>query len=119
MQNKFRPGRPLACVYTREMRVVGPLARIARPENKRTMKHIPFAELPAAERAAVMDALHRCGVPLRQVCVSKTEEDARSVATVTAGGWYRCYDAEAGWVAQLERDLAAWRDATAHDPAAK
>jgi hypothetical protein len=92
----------------------------ADPES--TMKHIPFADLPAAERQAVTDVLHRCGMPLRQVCVSKLEapaagEEGSSVATVTAGAWCRSYEAHAGWVAQLERDLVAWRASPRGAPA--
>lgn len=73
------------------------------------MNPIPFADLPAAERQAVLDVLQRCGVPLRQVCVSRTEpapEQECCVATVSAGGWTRSYPAHAGWIAELERDLA-------------
>jgi hypothetical protein len=73
------------------------------------MKHIPFADLSPAERQALMEVLQRCGVPLRQVCVSRTDpapEEACSVATVTAGSWSRSYPAHAGWIAELERDLA-------------
>jgi hypothetical protein len=77
------------------------------------MKHIPFAALPAAEREALADALLRSGVPLRHVCVSRTEpgfaDDAQGVATVTGAGWIRSYAAESGWIARLERDLLALR----------
>jgi len=79
------------------------------------MKHIPFAALPPAERQALADALLRTGVPLRHVCVSRTEptsaDEAEGVATVTGAGWIRSYAAEAGWITLLERDLLALRPA--------
>lgn len=79
------------------------------------MKHIPFAALPAAERQALADALLRSGVPLRHVCVSRTEptaaDEAGGVATVTGAGWIRSYAADSGWIALLERDLGARRPA--------
>jgi hypothetical protein len=77
------------------------------------MKHIPFAALPLAERTAVLDALERCGIAPRQVCVSKLEPVAAvdgelpCLAMVSAPGWIRSYDAGAGWVVELEKDLGS------------
>jgi hypothetical protein len=76
------------------------------------MTHTPFAALSTAERQAVLDALLRNRVPLRQVCVSRSEpawlaDDAAPVVTVSAGGWFRSYEASTGWTALLERDLLA------------
>jgi hypothetical protein len=75
------------------------------------MNHIPFAALPLAERTAVLNALERCGVAPRQVCVSRLEPvatidgEAMPCLMVTAPGWIRTYGAGAGWVGELERDL--------------
>jgi hypothetical protein len=91
------------------------LARIRSGPRSRTMKHIPFAALPPAEREALAQAFVRSGVALQHVCVSRSEpgsgDEAEGIATVTGTGWSRSYAAEAGWIARLESDLLALRAA--------
>jgi hypothetical protein len=112
MRNKF-PGLPgTAFVYRSEMMGGTPVVRFRPHPGATAMKHIPFAALPTAERQAVVDALLRTGVPLRQVCVSRSDpalpgDEDTPFVTVSAGGWFRSYQASTGWTAQLERDLIA------------
>jgi hypothetical protein len=77
------------------------------------MKHIPFADFPRDERAALLAALQRTGVAARHVCVSRVEPSADSddgllaMAMISAPRWLRVYETGEGWIALLEQDLRA------------
>jgi hypothetical protein len=103
-------------VYLRDMVPDGRLARLPPQNRAGTMKHIPFAAIPMADRIAVAEAVRRSGAARRHVCVSQLQltelagdSAAPCVTLVTARGWHGSYPEESGWLGRLEADLETLR----------